>query len=72
MKKVLSVFLTICITLGLFVPPVFAAEQHTDTACYISNLTIDKDQMTAQVSFSTGTRGLSIGKVNPGYLITSG
>ena len=53
MKKVLSVFLTICITLGLFVPPVFAAEQHTDTACYISNLTIDKDQMTAQVSFST-------------------
>ena len=53
MKKVLSVFLTICITLGLFVSPVFAAEQHTDTACYISNLTIDKDQMTAQVSFST-------------------
>ena len=53
MKKILSFFLTVCITLGLFVPPAFAAEQHNDTACYISDLTIDKDQMTAQVSFST-------------------
>lgn len=91
MKKFLSIILSISMTLGLFVNPVFAsetdytsepqisaessqieaegkdsagqmiadaiskqaAEQNSDSACHISGLTIDKENMTAEVSFVT-------------------
>ncbi|MGN8886066.1 leucine-rich repeat protein [Blautia sp. HCP28S3_G10] len=91
MKRFLSIILSISMTLGLFVNPVFAsetaytsepqisaessqieaegkdsagqmiadaiskqaAEQNSDAACHISGLTIDKENMTAEVSFVT-------------------
>ena len=91
MKRFLSIILSISMTLGLFVNPVFAsetdytsepqisaessqieaegkdsagqmiadaiskqaAEQNSDSACHISGLTIDKENMTAEVSFVT-------------------
>lgn len=91
MKRFLSIILSISMTLGLFVNPVFAgetaytsepqisaessqieaegkdsagqmiadaiskqaAEQNSDAACHISGLIIDKENMTAEVSFVT-------------------
>ena len=91
MKRFLSIILSISMTLGVFVNPVFAsetaytsepqisaessqieaegkdsagqmiadaiskqaAEQNSDAACHISGLTIDKENMTAEVSFVT-------------------
>ena len=91
MKRFLSIILSISMTMGLFVNPVFAsetaytsepqisaessqieaegkdsagqmiadaiskqaAEQNSDAACHISGLTIDKENMTAEVSFVT-------------------
>ena len=91
MKRIISIILSISMTLGLFVNPVFAsetdytsepqisaessqieaegkdsagqmiadaiskqaAEQNQDSACHISGLTIDKENMTAEVNFVT-------------------